>query len=161
MPITAGALTVSVAVVLGAAGPGSGIAANAKKTKLDCGLELIAQGPLQGTPPKGISFGFVTCSTPFGKGVHYGTATVTPTSPGNGTIAVRFKNYHNAGTTSGRVAGTFTATSPTDITYTGTITYTRGTGRFKHVRGGGTIRCTTTDGGAHKACTVNSKLTGV
>ena len=80
---------------------------------------------------------------------------------GNGSIAVRFKNYHNAGTTSGTVAGTFTATSPTDITYTGTITYTRGTGRFKRVRGSGTVRCTTTDGGAHKACTVNSKVTEV
>jgi hypothetical protein len=159
--ITAGALTTTTAIALGAAGAGSGIAAKPRTSQISCGLELIAQGPLQGTPPTGVSFGHVTCSSPFGKGVHYDSATVTPTSPGSGSIAVRFKNYYNAGTTSGTVAGTFSSTSPTDITYTGTVTYTRGTGRFKRVRGGGTNSCTTTDGGAHKACTVHSKVTGV
>jgi len=56
---------------------------------------------------------------------------------------------------------TFSATSPKDIAYTGTVTYTGGTGKFKHVNGSGTIHCTSSDGGAHKACTVNSTLTGV
>ena len=44
---------------------------------------------------------------------------------------------------------TFTATSPTNVTYTGTVTYTGGTGAFRRVKGTGKIACTTTDGGAH------------
>ena len=56
---------------------------------------------------------------------------------------------------------TFAATSPMNITYKGTVTYTGGTGKFRHVKGTGTIECTTTDGGAHKACTVKSRLTGL
>ena len=56
---------------------------------------------------------------------------------------------------------TFTATSPENVTYTGTVTYTGGTAAFRRARGSGTITCTTTDGGAHKSCTSNSKLTGV
>jgi hypothetical protein len=140
----------------------TGATATAKKvTHRTCTLELFAQGPPQGTPPKNISFGFVTCPSPFGKGLHYSSLTVTPTSPGHGTGAVDFKNYYDHGTTSGTVALTFSATSPTDISYEGTVTYTSGTGRFKHVKGGGTIQCTTTDGGAHRACTVTTTLTGV
>jgi hypothetical protein len=41
------------------------------------------------------------------------------------------------------------------------VTYTGGTGAFTHVKGTGTVACTTTDGGAHKSCVVDSKLTGV
>lgn len=151
-------------VVIGAlalaAAPGA-TATSKKVTRLTCTLELFAQGPPQGTPPKNLSFGFVTCPSPFGKGLHVGSLTVTPTGPGHGTGTVDFKNYYDRGTTSGTVALTFAATSPTDISYEGTVTYTSGTGRFKHVKGGGTIRCTTTDGGAHKACTVTTTLTGV
>ncbi|MEY2514095.1 MAG: hypothetical protein QOJ89_1453 [bacterium] len=56
---------------------------------------------------------------------------------------------------------TIAAGSPTNLTYTGTVTYTSGSGRFKHVRGGGTIACSTTDGGAHKQCNVTTTLTGI
>ena len=133
-------------------------AQGANVTKLDCTLALNAQGAPN---PSGIHFGFATCPKPFGKGVHYNSYTVTPTGPGQGTIAARFKNYYNLGTARGRAAITFAATSPTNITYTGTVTYTGGTGKFRHVRGNGTIECTTTDGGAHKSCTVKSRLTGL
>ena len=59
------------------------------------------------------------------------------------------------------VAMTFAATSPMNITYQGTLQYIGGTGKFRRVRGSGTIECTTSDGGAHKSCTVKSKLTGL
>ena len=86
---------------------------------------------------------------------------MTPAAPGHGTITASFKNYYNLGTARGRATMTFAATTPTNITYQGTVTYTGGTGRFRRVRGSGTIACTTSDGGAHKSCTVKSKLTGL
>ncbi|MDQ3678369.1 MAG: hypothetical protein M3401_16485 [Actinomycetota bacterium] len=156
---------ISTALVATAAlgiGVGSGASAKNTKTKhLSCTFELYSQGPPQGTPPRGISFGLVSCPRPFGKGVHYGTSTVTPTGPGQGTVAVRFKKYFNRGTIRGTVAGTYAATSPMNIIYEGTVSVTGGTGAFKRVKGGGTIRCKSSDGGAHRSCKVNLKLTGV
>jgi hypothetical protein len=138
-----------------------GAAAAAKSTKakkFHCTLEQIAQGKPN---PSGSHFGFARCPAPFGKGVHYNTYTVTPSSPTSGAIAGKFKNYYNTGTAHGTFALTFSATSPANITYTGTVAYTGGTGAFARVRGTGTITCTTADGGAHKSCVVDSKLTGV
>ena len=137
----------------------SGAAAKpVKVTKLACSLQLNAQGQPN---PSGIHLGFASCSRPFGKGLHHNAYTVSPTSPGHGTVTARFKNYYDRGTTRGTAELTFAATSPTNITYTGTVTYTGGTGAYRHVKGSGTIACTTTDGGAHKACKVNSRLTGI
>jgi hypothetical protein len=142
-----------------AAAPLAGAPAQGDKvTKLTCTLELNAQGAPN---PSGIHLGFAKCPQPFGKGLHHNSYTVTPTGPGQGSIAASFKNYLNLGTTRGRAALTFAATSPTNITYKGTVTYTGGTGKFRRVKGSGTIECTTSDGGAHKACTVKSKLTGL
>jgi hypothetical protein len=92
--------------------------------------------------------------------VHFDTYTVTPTGPGHGTLAVRFKNYFDRGTRSGTAAMTFAATSPTNIAYTGDVTITGGTGAFKHLTASEKIQCTTTDGGAHKSCTVNPATPG-
>ena len=147
-----------VATIAVAAIPASGLSATSQKTKLRCSLQLFAQGAPN---PSGIQFGIPTCSRPFGTGLHYSSYTVTPTGPGQGTVAGTFKNAYDRGTARGTVAMTFTATSPADITYTGTLKYTRGTGAFRRLKGTGTITCTTTDGGAHKACTVRSTLTGV
>jgi hypothetical protein len=157
--ISTTALAAATALLLA---PATGATAGSKHAKrFTCSLQLNVQGPPQGSPPAATSLGFVACPAPFGDGVHHSTAVTTPTSPGNGTVVVNFKNYYDRGTTNGTVAGTFTASSPTDITYTGTVTYLGGTGKFRHVRGGGTIQCTSSDGGAHKACTVNTRLTGV
>lgn len=142
-----------------ASAPATGAAAGSKQTtEVSCTIVAFAQGAPN---PSGIHFGFVTCPKPFRKGLHHNEYTVTPTAPGQGSIAGTFKNYYNRGTTSGTFALTFAASSPTDITYTGTVTYIGGTGKFKHVEGSGTIQCTTTDGGAHKACSVASTLTGI
>ena len=151
--IAAGTLTLVVA--------GGAPAKSERRTTLDCSLSIFAQGPPQGTPPSGIQFGFAECPRPFGRGLHYSAYTVTPSGPGRGTIAGTFKNAYNRGTAGGTFTLMFSATSPTNITYAGTVTYTRGTGAFSHVRGSGTITCTSSDAGAHKACSVHSTLTGI
>lgn len=149
----------ATALAGGGVGLSTSASANGEQvTKVGCTLELFALGAPN---PSGIHVGFVTCPRPFGKGLHSNAYTVTPTGTGQGTVAGSFKNYYRHGTTSGTVALTFSATSPMNISYAGTVTYTGGTGTFRHVRGRGTIQCVTSDGGAHKSCTVNSTLTGV
>lgn len=155
---------ISMAVMATAAiavSPGAGASAKSNKvTELSCTIEAFQQGMPN---PSAIQFGFVSCPKPLGRGLHYSAFTVTsrpaPGVPGaaNGT----FKNYFNRGTTSGTFELTITASSPTSLTYTGTVSYTGGTGKFKHVTGGGTIVCTTNDGGAHKLCEVNTTLMGI
>ncbi len=153
--IIATAIMASTALAVSA---GNGASAQGTNpTTITCTLELFAQGMPN---PTGIQFGLVACPRPFGKGVHFDKVTVTPTGPGHGTVAVSFKNYFDRGTRSGTVALTYAATSPMNITYTGTVTFTGGTGKFKHLRGSGTIQCTSTDGGAHKSCMVTSTLAG-
>ncbi len=142
-----------------AAGPVAGVTAKSKKvTKLTCTLQTYAQG----TPnPTLIQFGFANCPKPFGRGLHYSRVTVSPTGPGTGTARGTFKNFYNLGTARGTASLTFSPTAPGTLTYKGTVTYKGGTGKFKHVRGSGTIECTSTDAGAHRTCTVHSKLTGI
>lgn len=141
-----------------AVGPGNGAAAKSKRvTHLSCAFELYAQGP----PPSANSFGLVSCPRPLGDGLHYGSSTMTPTGPRQGTVAVSFKKYFDRGTISGTVAGTLAAASPMNIIYNGTVTMTGGTGRFKHVSASGRLACTSADGGARKSCTVNLRLRGI
>lgn len=157
-PSTTITTTFVMAVALAAAPATAAPAKQKKVTAINCTLELYAQGA---PTPSGIHFGFPHCTKPLGKGLHFNEYTVTPTGPGTGTVAARFKNFYDRGTMRGTAAMTFAATAPGAITYTGTLTYTGGTGKFKHVRGTGTIRCTTTDSGARKSCSVASRLTGI
>ncbi len=152
---------IAVALVLAAGltvATTAGIAAKPKVTKVSCTLELFAQGVPN---PSGIHFGIPSCPGTFGRGLHHNSYTVTPTGPGQGSIAARFKNAYNLGTVRGTGAMTFAATSPANIAYEGTIRYTSGTGAYRKIRGSGRITCTTTDGGAHKSCTVVSQVTGL
>lgn len=141
--------------------PGAGASAQGKRvTKLSCTIEAFQQGVPH---PRAIQFGFVSCPKPLGAGLHHSAFTVS-SQPGPGVSGAAngtFKNYFNRGTTRGTFKLTIAASSPTNLTYTGTVTYTGGTGTFKHIKGGGAIVCTTTDGGAHKRCEVNAKLTGI
>jgi hypothetical protein len=140
-----------------AAGFSGGASAKHEATQLSCALELVTTSP----PPNGTHSGGVECPEPFGSGTHVSAFTVTPTGTGTGSIAATFTNSYHRGTASGTAQMTFTVTSPGHVTYDGTVTYTGGTRKFKHVAGGGTIHCTSTDGGAHKSCTVDSVLTGI
>lgn len=155
--ITVTGLVATAALV---AAPSTGATAKSKKeTKLSCNLEVFAQGAPN---PSGIHFGFASCPKPFGKGLHHNKYTVTPpTATSPGAISGTFKNYYNLGTARGTFAMTFKPTGPGAFAYTGTVTYTGGTAKFKNVRGTGTIQCASTDGGAHKSCSVNSTLTGI
>jgi hypothetical protein len=154
----------SAAVVVAAAvavAPGTAAAGrDAKPKRFHCTIEAIAQGVPN---PSGIHLGFTGCPKPFGKGLHFNAYTVTSKpSPGvPGAVSGTFKNYYNRGTTRGTFAMTIVASSQANLTYSGTVTYTGGTAAFRRVKGGGTIQCTTTDGGTHKSCAVNSTLTGV
>jgi hypothetical protein len=145
-----------------AVAPSTGATAKAKKkvTKTTCTIEAFQQGVPN---PSAIQFGFVSCPKPFGPGLHYSAFTVTSQpAPGvPGAANGNFKNYYNRGTARGTFKLAIVASGPTNFTYTGRVTYTGGTGKFKRVKGGGTIVCTTTDRGAHKLCTVNTTLTGV
>jgi hypothetical protein len=149
--------TTLLATVALAAGFTGGASAKHGTTELSCTLELVTTAP----PPNGTHAGAAECPDPFGSGTHFSAFTVTPTGMGQGSIAATFTNTYHRGTASGTAAMTFIATSPTNITYSGTVTYTSGTRKFKHVQGTGTIECTSTDGGAHKSCTVDSVLTGI
>lgn len=144
-----------------AAGTGGGASAKSQQVmKRTCTIEIFQQGVPN---PSAINFGYVSCPKPFRKGLHYSAVTVTSEpAPGvPGAASGNFKNYYAHGTTRGTFEQTIVASSPSNVTYTGTVTYTGGTGKFKHVKGGGTIVCTTTDGGAHKSCEVNTTLTGI
>ena len=151
-----------VATAALAIGSGTGASATSKKAKqISCTFELASQGPPQGTPPRAISFGLVSCPRPLGNGVHYGSSVATPSGPGQGTVAVSFKKYFDRGTFRGTVAGTYAATSPPNSVYKGTVTVTGGTGAFRRIRGGGTIDCTSSDGGAHRSCKAELRLKGL
>jgi hypothetical protein len=161
--ISSTAVAATAALALGAAGSGPATAAKGKRaTTVACTFELFAQGPPQGTPPSVNSFGLVDCGRPLGDGVHYGAAGAPPPGATSGPIAVRFKKYFDEGTITGTVAGTFAATSVSNIiTYEGTVTVTGGTGSFKRVKGGGRLRCTSSNGGPRKSCSAKLKLTGI
>jgi hypothetical protein len=156
-------ITVTAMATAATIAAGTGGAASAKSEqvmKRTCRIESFQQAMPN---PTAINFGYVSCPKPFRKGLHYSAFTVT-TEPAPGVPGAangNFKNYYPNGTTRGTFEQTIVASSPTNLTYTGTVTYTGGTGKFKHVKGGGTIACTTTDGGAHKSCDVNTTLTGI
>jgi hypothetical protein len=156
--------TALVAVAALAVGPSTGASAKTKKAKqFSCTIESTALGQPTPASPTITQLGFASCPKPFGDGLHYSQITITqfPAPGAPGAATGKFKNYFNRGTTRGTVALTIVPTSPTNLTYTGTVTYTGGTGKFKRVKGGGTIVCTTSDGGAHKSCDVHTTLTGV
>jgi hypothetical protein len=153
--------TAVIATAAIAVGTAPGAVANGNHvTKLSCTIDVFQQGVAN---PSANQFGFVSCPKPFGAGLHYDEVTVTKApAPGvAGAAHGTFKNYYNRGTASGTFELTIVASSPTNLTYSGTVTYTGGTAKFRHVRGTGTIACTTIDGGAHKSCVVNSALTGL
>ncbi len=131
----------------------------ADTTKMRCTFEITAQNPPKS--PSGTHFGHADCLAPLGKGVQFNSYSVTPASPTAGVTDGTFKNHYNRGTTKGTFQMNFAASSPTQITYTGTVRVRRGTGAFRRVRGAGTITCTTTDGGAHKTCNVSTTLRGL
>jgi hypothetical protein len=110
-----------------------------KHKKVSCELKLHAV-----KPPRTIeaeNFGTISCDKKFlGEGVQHDSSTVTPTSQFSGHFTGPVKQFFDKGT----LSGTFTISYVTDpttlaVTYNGTIDITKGTGKYKGLKGTGTL----------------------
>jgi len=135
-----GAIVCGIAVLaVGLLAPGAPTAA-AKKKKgrtVSCTIHLQTQSFPTASAP-GEDFGFVDCSGPFGSGVQYDTFTLMPETATTGTAELKFKAFFDTGTVSGVWNADYEFTSETEGTFVQTVTWTGGTGAFKHVKGTGT-----------------------
>lgn len=119
------------------------IPARAAKTKnITCNLTLFAIIPQPA--PTAANVGTTTCTKPFGSGVQQDSSVTTRTSPTTGFFTGPFKMFFNDGT----IKGTFKIVYKTTlnaayklvaVNYTGTLRVRFGTGRFKQVKGTGTL----------------------
>ena len=126
---------VAIATV-GAVAVGAPAAGAKKQRTVSWTIHLLTQSFPTASAP-GEDFGFVDCSGPFGSGVQHDTFTLTPATATTGTAELRFKAYFDRGTVSGVWNATYEFTSATEGTFVQTVTWTGGTGAFKHVRGTG------------------------
>jgi hypothetical protein len=130
---TAAGACLAAALILA---PGAQTAAPKKKT-ITCNMRLQTQSFPTASAP-GEDFGHVRCSGPFGRGVQYDTFTLTPMTPTTGTAELKFKAYFNTGTISGVWRADYVFTSETMGTFVQRVSWTKGTGAFRRVRGTGT-----------------------
>jgi hypothetical protein len=121
-------------------GKGNGKGKAALKTKhVSCDLTLTAI-----LPPRTLTaenFGTIACNKVFGEGVQHDSSVVTPTGQYMGHFTGPVKQFFDKGT----ISGTFTISYVTDpttlaVSYDGTIDITKGTGRYQHVKGAGTLK---------------------
>ncbi len=105
----------------------------------------------------GLAFAQLNCTKPLGAGVQRAQNT---TSIVGSTVNVlgSFKNFFADGTIAGTVKlrGPFSTGA---ITVKGSVTTTGGTGAYKHIKGKGSVTCTTTDAGKTFHCTVKGTAT--
>ncbi len=117
--------------------PGAKHAFNNKQ--VSCELNLIAVKPPRTLTAE--NFGTIACDKKFlGEGVQHDSSTVTPTSQFAGHFTGPVKQFFDKGT----LSGTFTINYVTNpetlaVTYNGTIDLTKGTGRYRHLKGTGTL----------------------
>ena len=123
--------------------------------KVTCQIKLIAV-----KPPRTITaenFGEIDCDPVFGKGVQHDSSVVTPASQFSGSFTGPVKQFFDHGTISGHFTISYVTNPATlAVTYDGTITIEAGTGKYKNVRGTGTLQ-----GGSPDAIrsTITEKLT--
>jgi hypothetical protein len=110
------------------------------------------------TATKGHDAGNVTCGPPLGRGVNVGRFTIAPQTSTTGTATSHWKFFFNTGTVHGTVKVRYTATSATQITYTGTGPIVGGTGTLSNAAGTSKVRCSSNDGGIHTLCNVKFNL---
>ena len=129
------AITITAVGILA---PNANTSATKKKT-ITCTFNLSTQSFPTATAP-GEDFGKVRCSSPFGNGLQYDTFTLMPAAadPTTGKAELRFKAYFNTGTVSGVWRADYKFTSQTMGTFVQKVSWTKGTGRFRNVRGTGT-----------------------
>ena len=116
----------------------AGVKAAHPGLKVTCEIKLIAV-----KPPRTITaenFGELDCDPVFGKGVQHDSSVVTPASQFSGSFTGPVKQFFDHGTLSGHFTIAY-VTNPTTlaVTYDGTIEIESGTGRYKNVRGTGTL----------------------
>ena len=104
-----------------------------------CTIKLIAV-----KPPRTINaenFGTIECSPYLGDGVQHDSSVVTPTGQFSGLFTGPVKQFFDNGTLFGHFTISY-VTNPTTlaVTYNGTITIEGGTGRYKNLRGEGTLQ---------------------
>lgn len=114
------------------------------------------------TQTSGFVLGFTNCSKPLGNGLISATYSSTFNSTtGAGTANGKWTKWLSNGTVRGRYNQRIQFTSNTNATYQLTITWTGGSGAYGGVKGTGTERCTTTDGGATQSCQSVAEVTGL
>jgi hypothetical protein len=100
--------------------------------------------------PTAANFGTTRCNRGLGTGVQQDSSTTTRTSPTTGSFSGPWKMFFDEGTLYGTFSISFVTTLEplmTDppsfairgVAYTGTLRVTRGSGRYAHVRGSGTL----------------------
>ena len=129
-------LTVSALAIADRTWPGS-TAAHVKQ-RVSCTIHLIAV-----KPPRTITaenFGTIACSPPFGEGVQHDSSVVTPATQFSGSFTGPHQQFFETGSLHGHFTISY-VTDPTTlaVTYNGTIGVDGGTGKFKNVRGSGTL----------------------
>ncbi|MEA2217674.1 MAG: hypothetical protein QOJ35_300 [Solirubrobacteraceae bacterium] len=132
------AIACAITVTAAAGGALAPVAQTAvpKKKTVTCHFNVFIQSFPTATAP-GLNFSVVRCSGPFGRGVQRDTFTLAPKTPTTGTAVLTFKAYFDTGTVSGVWRADYEFTSATSGTFKQKVTWSGGTGAFKHVRGTG------------------------
>jgi len=132
-----------------------GVAAkpSSKKTKIHCTATAynVAYPQLSG-----LALGVLKCSQPFGDGVQKANNKTSVTGT-RLTVTGTFTNYFDNGTNHGSIHLSGTIGSG-EITASGSLSITGGTGAYKHVAGTGRATCTTRDAGKTFDCTVSGTM---
>jgi hypothetical protein len=154
--VRAGVLLIGSTGVLVAASGGAAVVAkpSAKKVQLRC--TATAYG-VDFPNLSGRAFAQLNCTKPFGAGVQRSRTTATIVGS-TVNVSGSFKNFFDDGTASGtiKMSGPFSTGA---ITVKGSVTSTRGTGAYRHIKGKGPVTCTTTDAGKTFHCTVKGTVT--
>jgi hypothetical protein len=151
-----------VIAATGFAGPAS--SATKKAKDVTCDLTLFAT--IKQPAPTAANFGSAKCGRPFGLGVQQDSSKTTRTSLTSGSFTGPFKLFFNQGTISGTFTiGFVTTLAPatyaiTGVTYKGVLKVTKGTGKFRRVRGAGTVAGTSPDA-VKTTLQYQLKLTGI
>jgi hypothetical protein len=105
----------------------------------------------------GFAFGLLNCSKPLGQGLQYNTFNESVSNQ-QVKLSGTFKDYFDGGA----IHATFSVSgtpSIGQITFSGPLRITRGTGAYKNAKGRGTSMCTTRDGGETYTCTTTGTVT--
>jgi hypothetical protein len=135
-PIGSAVLLSAVAIATPAAAE-AGVSGSGTK-RIKCHVESHIQ-TFPTVSSVGTDFSFVSCPAPFGRGLQYSTIRMTPKTPTTGMAVLKFKAFFDDGSVSGVWRATYRFTNATTGLFKQKeVSWTSGTGAFKHVRATGT-----------------------